>query len=621
MLSNGGNWLDIQTFFSSSNITDSDVQNRIAEKLTTSSIPDKEAFWIDTNSDDVISDTEEYFHRFNLMRNDWDDIRPDSFLNNSPSLYAADDTDTNGQTIPWLKNWKFPGTSSESDTMQKQIIANLIDYCDTDTDATTDDENNPTYVGLERCPYINEININFEGRVKTISASGDTVSLATVWIRGIELEVVNMYDGEFSNKEVYADVTLEFSFDFYGTTHTESAATTIELPKITANSYKTAEAKDIADYFYIEQSNTDGIDNLKINTLKVKLYNNSISEFYDYSYIQTSASATSFTLIPTPSTSAKYELFVNYEIDDPRQNLYSTDWTGPTESSGTIDAVNSACSLPTSGGSQDPETSSEPWAISTAYIRNSSMKSPWELGFIHRAAPWQTINLKKFNTSEGTLSTAGGSTYSDGDANILDQIKMTSSTTTLGKVNLNNPILDNQSNPLTALFNWVSVGVDLNTNDPGYSSAAATLQYSDAAELNDEIQNEILNADDSLNENAMYKTRAQVLSNITKFSDILASDQKTDATQEEIIGKFINLTKADSKTFNTDSMNVLIFAQSIKDIGGKTKDLQIKGINTRKGRFDEGADLILSTTKALTTLSKNPEKEKWEIDRFEYFGE
>ena len=615
---NGGNWLDIQTFFKSADITDSDIQNRLAEKLTTSSTPDKEAFWIDINSDDTISDTEEYFHRFNLTRSDWDNIRPDSFLNNSPSLYSASDADTDGLTISWLKNWQFPGTSTESDTMQNQIIANLIDYCDTDTDVTTDNENTPTYVGLEKLPYINELNINFEGRIKNISSKGDSISYATVWLKAIELEVINMYDETF--KDISADVNLEFSFNYNGTIHPATVTTTINLPTISAKSYETAKEKNISNYFYPEIENTSGIYNLKINSLTVKLYNG--SALYDYSYIQESASATSFTLIPTPMTSGKkYELFIDYEINDPRQNLYSTDWTGPTESSGTINSKNTACSLPTSGDQQDEEPASEPWDISTAFIRDSSMKSPWELGFIHRAAAWQTINLKKYNSAQGALPTAGGNTYSDGDANILDQIKMTSNATTLGKVNLNNPVTPSDTySPLSALFyniRLIGANIKLAGDQPGYyDNSDIPIEIEDATALAQITQNEILDDSDStLIEDDMFKTRAQLLENITVFSS--SAEQTNDALKEEIIGKFINLTKADNKIFNTDLMTVLIYAQSVKDIGGK----EIKGISTRKGRFDKGADLILSTTKALTTLSRNPATGKWEIDRFEYFGE
>ena len=82
------------------------------------------------------------------------------------------------------------------------------------------------------------------------------------------------------------------------------------------------------------------------------------------------------------------------------------------------------------------------------------MQSPWELGFIHRGAAWQTINLKAYNSDEGVATDAGGNAYSDGDANILDQIKMSSQTETYGKVNINteyfNPIPTNFVNKVNA---------------------------------------------------------------------------------------------------------------------------------------------------------------------------
>ena len=71
-------------------------------------------------------------------------------------------------------------------------------------------------------------------------------------------------------------------------------------------------------------------------------------------------------------------------------------------------------------------------SFSTAFIRNAPMQSLWELGAIHRGAPYQTINLKKFTEPKD----ASGK-YSDGDAAILDYVKIGPLRFAKGRVNAN----------------------------------------------------------------------------------------------------------------------------------------------------------------------------------------
>lgn len=123
---------------------------------------------------------------------------------------------------------------------------------------------------------------------------------------------------------------------------------------------------------------------------------------------------------------------------------------------------------------QDPEPGiTNPWEISTAYIRNGLMESPVELGYLHRMRPWQTINLKsmpegiqtkpnpfaekiakianppyineRVQEYESTELAGRGITvidmseegYGRGDAGILDQIKWGKATKSKGKINYN----------------------------------------------------------------------------------------------------------------------------------------------------------------------------------------
>ena len=81
--------------------------------------------------------------------------------------------------------------------------------------------------------------------------------------------------------------------------------------------------------------------------------------------------------------------------------------------------------------------------ISTAFIRNAPMMSPWEIGFIHRGVKWQTLNIKNSMMPTNGFADNGsywdkeGTTYTDGDGAILDQIKMVDQSNTYGKINVN----------------------------------------------------------------------------------------------------------------------------------------------------------------------------------------
>ena len=79
---------------------------------------------------------------------------------------------------------------------------------------------------------------------------------------------------------------------------------------------------------------------------------------------------------------------------------------------------------------------------STAYIRNEPMRSLWELGAIHRGYPNQTINLKQF-TEKADWATTNKVKYEEGDAGMLDQVKIGPLQFVEGKVNANmrNPLV------------------------------------------------------------------------------------------------------------------------------------------------------------------------------------
>ena len=127
-----------------------------------------------------------------------------------------------------------------------------------------------------------------------------------------------------------------------------------------------------------------------------------------------------------------------------------------------------------------------------------------------------------------------GNNYSNGDANILDQIKMTANTETYGKININSP----QPKVLGALFYgiWVKSGFDNPSYQPQDSTEAATtdqemIDYTESETL----ANAVIAAYSSAS--GEFKTRAEVLrqtNGVTDFWDNslwASAPQTNDATE------------------------------------------------------------------------------------------
>jgi len=272
--------------------------------------------------------------------------------------------------------------------------------------------------------------------------------------------------------------------------------------------------------------------------------------------------------------------------------------------------------VPNPGGDADMEPNVDsPWNISTAYIRNAPMQSPWELGLIHRGSKWQTINLKKCssNESEGE-GEGGGNTYSAGDANILNQVKMTSDIETYGKVNVNT----NLQEVLTVLFQKIRVGSDIGSTDgPGEITGTNEVGATAAAAFASDVLD-----NNSTNGGTVFYSRAQILRETNGLINTLCYDsgvdldRDNDATQEEIIGKFINLTQASGVS---NIFYVIVVVQAINDIGtGTSGTVNVKGVDCQTGKYDINGDEILATQKIFVTVVRDPVDYSLKIKRFEY---
>ena len=693
-------WLDFSGLFDSLAIASTDVNTRnyFRDVFYLNSPDDPEAFWIDL-SNDSIRDSSELFHRFDLTGIDWDNITVNDL---ETSLRSSFDSDTGINCPPWLTNWQSPGDYSLIDIAKRQILANLIDYCDSDTNATTDNPGNPSYLGLERCPYINEVKIkvagslirsgtatsNYQWSFSTVAASSTpTPNFTNSVYPAIYVEEVDMYGitdqiaAPSTRTRAYVDtMRVEYAWGVnYGTgtdTINVSNTPTITISTTPYNSY-------VSSFIDMSQGNLSQLNQsipatgtrlsdsttlgirVRISNLKIRLASYSVSDatqtLYDYVNLPDTPW---MTLIPTNTagTTRNGYLSIDYQCADPRQNLNTSDWKGPSTSSSYYLLVNNTLATPsvtsdtgtvfgypstitqTSAKNQifipnasgnDPEpTATQPWDISTAYIRNAPMQSPWELGFIHRAKAFQTLNLKKYNNTStgGVIDGAGGGNYANGDANILDQIKMTSATYTRGKININS---DNQS-VLRALFDNIKLGSNLKTNpDPGFfnSGQVNTSITSTQADSPIAYQLTVNNGSKAGTSTKPFLTRAQIAdtsripclsiddSKLYKASDTTHYpyiSRTTDAQQEELIGKFINLTKEETPNLYT----VIAVGQVIKDVGGVTiTDKDGNQTPTTYGKFDIGADQILSSQKILAIIKRNPTTNKFYISRMIYLSE
>lgn len=401
-----------------------------------------------------------------------------------------------------------------------------------------------------------------------------------------------------------------------------------------------------------------------------------------------------------PATS--YFVFGGMHGIDPRQNLNWGDWEHSTtiktflstesipwqEVMAVSDAgagvVNShALAAPNNSASteKDSESTADPaWKgdgssahISTAFIRNAPMKSPWELGLIHRAKAWQTINLKKacspsnpadeiklVDHEPGQVWSGSGTSYSGGDGGILDQIKMTPNARSFGKIDLNelsqkknSPSTDYDTQIVNSLFANIICNQEIVRNDrTGKSFDAANISDSDSLKGEEKVIgfNDVngmidLFAASRVAADPKFDSRAQFLNDagVDWGNGKGLVTNSNDAQQEELIGKTVNLVNASPGSL-PGVVTVLIVAQTIRDIGGVGSDIPIVRLKQNQdpleyfcklGRFDiapddstgipDGApekniyfDEITGEVKILVTLVRYPDNGRIMVRKIEY---
>ena len=225
----------------------------------------------------------------------------------------------------------------------------------------------------------------------------------------------------------------------------------------------------------------------------------------------------------------------------------------------------------------DIETVEDPAAngstrISTAYIANKPMESFWELGMIHRGAAWETINLSKssitpesiYNYITGSTSpTFTGSRYKEGDAYILDMVKLSPAAVSYGLFDINMlranyPGFDYAGNNTDSNI-FTEIFANLKKHDAPNNFNGGTDDVK-AAALASKI---VAKAKADTNE---FLARSDIAEHFTSVFNEENDDTLTDARREEIIAKVMPLLKAEPALVTV--FHVDIVAQTINDVGG-----------------------------------------------------
>ena len=268
----------------------------------------------------------------------------------------------------------------------------------------------------------------------------------------------------------------------------------------------------------------------------------------------------------------------------------------------TLGEKNLALAL-TAATTEDKEAADDPamGKLSTAFIAEKPMLSLWELGAISRGEKWRTINLKRTAVYSGTKTNMSGGKnvvmsfgttgYEAGDGNILDQVKINEivaapandadkakveKVASYGKININSTM----HNVLRAVFQGVKFNeeiskhyrYDRSSSDAGSDFYTLSCTGRNAADDADALQPDTCIAcaikaqENPAGTVLQFRSRADLLlPSHTKILDLFGVSGTgpgiNDAEQEQVIGKTMNLLKAEVM----DQAYVIVLAQTVKE--------------------------------------------------------
>jgi len=271
---------------------------------------------------------------------------------------------------------------------------------------------------------------------------------------------------------------------------------------------------------------------------------------------------------------------------------------------------------------QDLEPNEDPIYLSTAYIRNAAMLSPWELALIHRGTPWQTVNLKSALSPLNADYDSKKGTYLN-DAILLERIRFSPEATpdTFCKFNLNLPAQHESAfGVLTKGLHYHNPGEATTPLVGSVTPTALTVAGAGTTALADDAARELAQwiadkcydaggtnpAANTAKRYQRYIHRGMLANVIVDWAlNGAKSPFKGKALKEahlsELAGKIVPLTRC-GDTY--EYFTVFAVGQSIKDFGGGNKfykydsNGKLTGTpqNATFGTFDKDIDQITAQT-------------------------
>jgi hypothetical protein len=428
----------------------------------------------------------------------------------------------------------------------KQLIANIIAYQINPTVTNPPDGGpaglQPTYLGLAKTPYINEVQLKY---AVTIDASGNTNVTRTV-----SVELFYMYDGSYP---ATAD-----SVTISGLDRTALGfAPTVTFPAVsgpfTVGSFPVVTAPQETHRLTVSIPVRSTL--VRVNYLHD--YGAALGGLHRLDYAQMNLPATTLNPNVSPFPPTFYQ---GSEAQDPAANESDTDWTPYPNANyqGTLNGMNTS----TYPAGHD---------VSKAFMRALPMQTIGELGYIHTATPWQYV----------TLQPGGGAAAGQiPDWAMLDMFTVGSVipnvTVTTGRININsiinNPVLVPPANrmvPLKALFSSLTAA--------GLPSTVPADVYNDVRPLPDPYGMSRGGV------NGIYDTVGEVC----EIQSLIGSSS-TQKDKEATIRRIANLITVRSNTFT-----IWAVAQSIKQPTGSTF-----------GTFTPSKDLITGEVKVQAIVER-----------------
>jgi len=557
--------------------------------------------------------------------------------------------------IPWLSKIEA-STDLDGDgdvdaddhaTLRYRVCANLIDYCDTDSVATTNMSGNPPsapggekpYIGLEKAPYVNEVAICATFIYDKVKIPNPTPPPGQIWDEQsgfffvFDVELVNIYSDVSTTVEMEAWLTVEVRRGAPPQWHTYSlnASSGIDYPAgftVAGGSYKAIELPQNGTSYNWSYSGPAMDDpgppptkkaKVKVVDVKVVVRDKATGNLVDYVHIEKDSLE--------GNIRSKKVFYLTCEVTDPRCNDNESCWTWKgwqkTTNIASLDFYDTTPPTPPVGkanpgadpsAGSDSETVGNPAAgMSSAFIRNGPMKTLWEIGAIHRGEPWRTLRISKYNNNGGNMIAAAPYDYASGDANILDQIKVGGYTIVDGKFNANSAY----AGAWAAALGGLTVG---GTRDnPG---AGTVLTAANVTDLTDYI----LAANGTLGGSA-WPSRGGI-ANVASLSDGTVVAQANDREKEELIGKLVNIL-----TVRPNYFTIIATAQAVKDM---STDVSNVAAASRPGTWSKYYDTdanwatdaatdkwcnILAEQKIMAVVHRDALTNDYNIERIEYLEE